>query len=185
MSIFVKTPTISLTPVPALMPTVIEPVSMVPVIADILMNPTNIYYDPFRTYGAYFPGSMAYYVSYPDLNSDVDMQRKVLNKIWNKLESKWIFEFTKVFKYITGSNGDYKLVSSLKEVESNPINTAEYEDKAEWYLSNIFKKSHLASVIEKYRKNTGLDWWNVDSDMDHFKAFVYHQMKRRLFEKIA
>ena len=185
MSIVVKTPTISLTPMPSLVTTVIEPVSLVPVVADILINPTKIFYDPFRTFGTYMPGSMAYYVSYPDLNSDVDIQKKVLIKIWNKLESKWIFEFTKVFKYISGTNGDYKLVSSLKEMESNPLNTNEYENKAEWYLSNVFKKAHLASVIEKYRKNTGLDWWNVEEDMDNLKAFIYHQMKRRLFEKIA
>jgi hypothetical protein len=185
MSIVVKTPTISLTPVPQLITTVVEPVSMVPVVNNILLDPLNIYYDPFRTFGTYMPGSLAYYVSYPDLNTDVDMQRKMLNKIWNKLESKWIFEFTKVFKYITGSKGDYKLVTSLKDYESNPINTAEYEDKAEWYLSNIFKKAHLAGVIEKYRKNTSLDWWNVDKNMDHLKAFIYHQMKRRLFERLA
>ena len=185
MSIFLNSPTISLTPIPSLMTSIIEPVSMIPVIANILLDQSKIFYDPFRTYGTYMPGSMAYYVSYPDLNTDVDMQIKVLNKIWNKLETKWIFEFTKIFKYITGTKDDYKLVSSLKEIESNPLNTSEYENKAEWYLSNVFKKAHLASVIEKFRKNTGLDWWNIDKDKEHLKAFIYHQMKRRLFEKVA
>ena len=70
-------------------------------------------------------------------------------------------------------------------MKTNPINTAEYTDKAEWFLSNIFKKAHLASVIEKYRKHTGLNWWDIDDDMSNLKAFIYHQMKRRLFEKLA
>jgi hypothetical protein len=185
MSILFKSPTISLTPMPSLMTSIIEPVSMIPVIADILLDQSKIFYDPFRTYGTYMPGSIAQYVSYPDLNTNPDMQKKVLLKIWDKLESKWIFNFVNVFKYITGSKGDYRIVKSLDEMKTNPINTAEYTDKAVWYLSNIFKKGHLASAIEKYRKHTGLNWWDIEDDMSNLKAFIYHQMKRRLFEKLA
>jgi hypothetical protein len=184
MSLIVNSPLISLTPVPPVM-TTFDPVAMIPIAASIAMNPNLIHYDPFKTYELFMPGSMAYYVSYPDLNTDVNMQRKVLDKIWNKLESKWMIEYIKVFKYITGKKGDYKLVKSLREYEENPMNATEAEDKAEWFLKNVFKRSHLAGVIEKYRKRTGLDWWNVDQDLSELKAFVYHQMKRRLFEKLA
>lgn len=182
MSLLVNSPIISLTP---LVNSLIDPVALLPVATQIMLQPDIIYYDPFRTYDTIIPGSLGYYVQYPDLNTDVKLQTKVLNKIWNKLESKWIFEYVKVFKFIVGSKNNYRLAKSLKEAEDNSVNAAEIEDKADWFLSNFYTKSNLASTIEKYRLKTNLDWWNVDEDIEHLKQFIYHQMRRKLFEKVA
>lgn len=182
MNLLVNSPIISLTP---LVNNMYNPVSLLPVATQIMMEPNLIFYDPFRTYDMIMPGSMAYYVSYPDLNTDPKMQSKVLNKIWDKLETKWIYDYVKVFKFIIGTKGDYHLAKNVKEAEENQINSADMENKADWLLSNFYTKSKLASTIEKYRAKSGLDWWDVDKDMDHLKQFIYHQMRRKLFEKIA
>ena len=181
MSLLIESPIISLNPVS----TIIDPVVMLPVASQILMDPATIYYDPFRTFNMYMPGSLAYYVNYPDLNTDVNMQRKVLNKIWNNLENKWIFDFIKVFKYVTGSVGSYKLVSSFSEAENNKLHSENMEEKAEWILKHFYTKSNLISTIEKFRNKANLDWWSVDNDQDRLKQFIYHQMKRKLLEKLS
>ena len=174
-------PTISLVPTTSLL----EPVNMLPVVTQIYTDPYNIYYDPFRTYSSFFPNSIGYYVSYPDLNNDENLQKKVLHKLWDKLSSKWIFEFVKVFKYIKGSKDNYELVKSLTEYENNNIDSQHMESKAEWFLKNHYRKSDLLGTIHKYVSKTGKNLWDIDDNLHNFKAFVYHQIKRKLFERIS
>jgi hypothetical protein len=182
MSLLLSSPIISLSPI---IDAVYEPVSLLPLPSQILVSDRQILYDPFRTFDLFFPTVPAFYVTTPDLNTDLKLQKKVLNNIWSKLENGWILDYTKIFKYIVGSKGNYKLVSSLSEAENNKFSSENMEDKAKWFLSNIYTRSNLVNTIDKFRKKTGVDLWNVDNDEDMFKAFVYHQIKRFLFEKLA
>jgi hypothetical protein len=181
MSLFVNSPIVSLSP---LYDEVYQPVSLMPLATDILLE-NRIVYDPFRTFSSYFPLSPVFYTNYPDLNTDLKIQKKVYNKLWDKLENKWIFDFTKVFKYINGKKNNYELVSSLTEAENNKYSSEDVEGKAEWFLSNVYKKSDLANTIEKYRKKAGINLWDVEDDKETLKAFIYHQIKRMLFNKLT
>jgi len=182
MSLIFNSPILSLTPI---VDSIYDPVSFIPITTQLLIDDTRVLYDPFRTFSLYFPTVPVYYVDQPDLNTDVNVQKKVFNKLWTKLEEKWIFEFVKIFKFISGSKGNYKLVSSLVESENNKIHSEELEEKAEWFLSHIYTRSDLASTVEKYRRKMNIDIWNVEEDREHFKAFIYHQMKRMLLNKIS
>jgi len=132
----------------------------------------NPYYESLFPFGGYA-------VNYQDLNTDLKLQKKVLNNLWDKLSEKWIFTYDKVFKFIRSSAGSYKLVSSVDEAENNN-DTKDLKGKAEWILSNLYKKSNLASTIEKFRSKTGLNWWNVEASAEKLCAFVYHQMRRMI-----
>lgn len=174
-------PIISLTPVV----TDTNPfVSFIPIQQRILNDPSTILYDPFRTFETYYP-NLAYYVSYPDLNTDVKLQTRVLNKIWNLLADEWIYTYTKVFRYIKGTHGKYSLVDSLSDAEKN--STGNETDKAEWILSNFYKKSSLAATIEKYRTRANVNWWDLDSDVnqERLKDFIYNQMRRKILVELS
>jgi len=182
MSFLVDTPIISLSPIVS---AVYEPVSLIPLSTRILIDDTQILYDPFRTFNILFPRIPAFYVNTPDLNNDLKLQKKVFNNIWEKLENKWILEYLKIYQYITGTKGSFKLVSSLSDAENNKFSSDNMEDKAHWFLSNIFTRNNLVNAIDKFRKKTGLDLWEVDKDEDMLKAFIYHQIKRFLLDKLA
>ena len=183
MNSLFDTQIISLNPVPTKY--VQEQVVLMPLVNQILMNPNNIYFDPFQVYNSIIPGNIGYYISYPDLNTDIDIQKNILNKIWTKLTTKWVFNFVKIFKYISWTNNNYKLISNLDDIEKNKINSEEIENKAEWFFKNFYKRSNLASTIEKYRARTSIDWWDIDKNIDHLKQFIYHQIRRKLLEKIS
>jgi len=182
MSLIIDSPFISLSP---FINSLYEPVSLFPFPSQIIIDDRPVLYDPFRTFTTFFPTIPAVYVNTPDLNNDLKLQKKIVNKLWNKLETEWILDYTKIFKYIVGSKGSYKLVSSLSESENNKVGSENMEDKARWFLTNVYTKSNLVNTIDKFRKKTGVDLWDVDSDEDMFKAFVYHQIKRFLFDKVA
>ena len=182
MSLLFDTPIISLSPI---VTSIYDPVSLLPLPSQIIFSEDRILYDPFRTFTTFFPRIPAYYVDVPDLNTDLKLQKKILNKIWNKLENEWILNFTKIFKYITGSKGSYKLVSSLNDAENNKVGTENMEDKANWFLTHIYTRSNLVNTIDKFRKKTGINLWEVDNDEDMLKAFIYHQIIRFLFDKLA
>jgi len=124
-------------------------------------------------------------INYPDLNNDIVIQKKIINKIWNKLKNEWIYNYTKIFSYIKGSKGNYNFVSSLKEVENNKFSTNDIDEKINWFLSEFYTKSSLFSTIEKFRSNTNLDLWDIEKDETLLKDFIYHQLKRKLLNKYA
>lgn len=159
-------------------------VSLVPTIAQIMVNPNTIFYDPTFSYNTVFP-NQAYYVEYPDLNTDINLQKKVFNELWNKLESKWIYDFTKVFKFVVGTKGNYRLAKSASEAENNTINNEEIYDKIDWILCNFYKKSDLIKTIDKFRNNLKINLWDIKDYHDEFKSFVYHQMKRKFLNSIT
>jgi len=181
MSLIINSPIVSLSP---LYDSVYEPVSLMPLVSDIILE-NRIVFDPYKTVSSLLPFTPLYYMEYPDLNTDMKLQKKVYNKYWEKLESKWIYDYVKIFKYITGSKGNYKLVSSLSEAENNKASTTDMEGKAEWFLSHVYTRSNLANTVEKYRRKAKVDLWEIENDKETFKAFIYHQIKRMLFEKLA
>lgn len=175
-------PTISLTPIYS---DIVDTVSLVPLQQQILMNPTTIYYDPYRTFDYLLP-NIAYYTSYPDLNTDTNIQARVAKKIWKLLANEWIFEYLKIFRYVKGKKGSYSFVDSVEEANEN-TSTGDEEDKAEWLLLTFYKKSNLMTTVDKYRIRAGINWWDVDNDdnIDRLKDFIYNQIRRKIMEKIA
>lgn len=162
-------------------------VSLVPITAKIYNEPNTIFYDPFKTIDIVTP-NYGYYFSYPDLNTDVNVQRKILMNVWDKLESDWIFNYIKVFNYIkkSGSSSSYRLVDSLEEGEIK-ASTVDLEAKADWLLSKYYKKSDLASTIEKFRSKANLNWWdvNTNANIDRLKDFIYNQIRRKIMKDLS
>jgi len=173
-------------PIISLTPTItnINTVSLIPTSAEIMINPNVVFYDPNLTFNSIFP-NYAYYVEYPDLNTDINLQKKILSELWNKLESKWIYDYPKVFKFVIGNKGEYRLAKSASEAETNTIKNNEMDDKIEWIFNNFYKKSDLISTIDKFRKNLKINLWDLNDYKDQLKSFIYHQMKRKFLNSIA
>lgn len=120
----------------------------------------------------------------PDLNNDTTLQRGIINKIWELLIKEWMYDFTKIFKFIKKSSNGYELVDTLVEMEKNNIDTSHIEDKIAWFVKHIYKKSNLAATLEKYRERTQYNWWEItENKYDEIKEFCYHQMKRLLLKE--
>jgi hypothetical protein len=199
MSILIDSPVLSLTPIiettvvdpivsltPIVERTVLSPfVDLVPVATRIKLEPGSIFYDPYRTYDLVYPNS-AYYFSYPDLNTDINIQKKILNSVWNKLEDKWVLSYLKIYNYIKKSGSTYKLVDSLED-GAGKTSTVDIEDKADWLLTNYYKKSDLAATIEKFRSRLNINWWDVNTSkyIYDLKNFIYNQIRRKIMNELA
>lgn len=169
-------------PIISLTPTFLDVnpfVSLIPIADRINMDPNTIFYDPYRTYDIAFPNN-GYYFSYPDMNTDVKVQRKVLDNVWKKLKNSWILNYLKVFAHIKKSGSEYEIVSHDKNI------TDDIEGKVDWLLNNFYKKSDLANTIEKFRKRANINWWDVDNDdnIDDLKEYIYNQIRRKIANKL-
>lgn len=131
----------------------------------------------------YNPLNYGYYVNTQDVNQDLNLQKKVIKYIWNKLSSKWILNYIKVFKFIKGSKGSFKFVDSIDEAENNKLNNADLEEKAIWLFDTFYKRSNLASTIEKFRNRMEINWWDIEDYKEELNAFIYHQMRRMILHK--
>lgn len=188
-SIIIMSVILQKSPIISLSPTVIATkdnlVSLIPVSTRIYTEPDVIFYDPFKTFEVVVP-NYAYYFSYPDLNTDVSVQRKVLEDVWYHLENEWIYGYLKVFNYIKKSGSSYKLIDSLREIEKK-VSSGDMEDKAEWLLHSYYRKSDLGGTIEKFRKRSNLNWWEVNNkdNINILKEFIYNQIRRKMINDIS
>jgi hypothetical protein len=120
------------------------------------------------------------YIKYPDLNSDPDIQIKIIKNIWKKLKYKWIYEFIKIFRFIKRYDDTYTLVDSIYESKNNKDISSNIEKKASWFLKNIFTISDLAKVLTKYKHHINVDYWNIDKDKERLKRYIYHNIKHKI-----
>ena len=174
---------------PSLVPIIVEPtitlettiepniVSLVPNISNLISNNESIFLNN-RLFNPII-GISPMTVSYPDLNKDVNIQHKVLNNLWLKLLRIWSYDFIKIFSYVIGSKGSYKLVDDIKDAdEANQ--QIELNHKIKWFFNTIYTKKDFLNTIFKYKKYTNLDLWNIDNDTYYLKKFIYHQIRRRI-----
>lgn len=159
--------------------TVLEPniVRLVPTIPNIIANNETLVFNN-RLLSPTI-GITPMTVSYPDLNKDVNIQHKVLNNLWLKLLKIWSYDFIKIWSYVTGTKGSYKLVDDTKDAdESNQ--QIELKHKIKWFFNTIYTKKDFLNTIFKYKTYTKLDIWNIDNDTYYLKKFIYHQIRRRI-----
>lgn len=167
-----------------LTPPILSPTAT-PIMPSIVYPTLQPVLQPVITTSTILPTISTIPINYPDLNSDIVVQKKIIDKIWNKLKNEWMYNYTKIFTYIKGSKGNFNFVSSLKEAENNKFTTSDIDDKINWFLSEFYTKSSLLTTIEKFRSNTNVDLWDVDKDESLLKDFIYHQLKRKLLNKYA
>ena len=177
-------PIISLTPLPKSNYTLTLPLA-----EQILMNPNEIYYDPYRRFTLYYPNVDVIYVNEPDMNDELDVKRQVYKEAWLKFRTAWIYDYTVILKYVRPGGG---LVKTLKEGEKAKLNKKDNNEKIGWLLLNFYTLSDVADAVEKYRRlSAEYDGYRMrivdvlsDAHVDRFRDFLLHQMKRKLLREI-
>lgn len=177
-------PIISLTPVKKANFTLTLPLAQ-----QILMNPNEIYYDPYRTFTLYYPNADVIYVNNPDPSDGLDVKREVYKDAWLKFRTLWIYEYPVILKYVRPGGG---LVKTLKEGERAKPNKKDDNEKIAWLLLNFYTLSDVADAVEKYRRlSVEYDGYKMgihevlgDAHVDRFREFLLHQMKRKLLREI-
>jgi hypothetical protein len=133
MSLLLSSPIISLSPI---IDAVYEPVSLLPLPSQILISDRQILYDPFRTFDLFFPTVPAFYVTTPDLNTDLKLQIRMAyekNAYWFTKVSKQHFNApsstTQYLRQIinSGHNGFDPQIENIKTT-FNPDQIIRLED---------------------------------------------------------
>ena len=118
---------------------------------------------------------------YPDLNTDINLQKKITNSVWTNLSNEWILSYKKLLKYVLGSPGSYRIATNPRDVVINDIDNENLKSRADWLLKNYYKKSDLINTIEKFRSKLEINLWDVDTDSKLLKKFINHQIMRKIF----
>lgn len=123
--------------------------------------------------------------SFPDLNDDNQVQKKFTLYFWYKLKNHWIKSYKKLFKYIRGSKGDYKLVRDMADVgKITPKGAFETDLIIHYILNEVYKKSDLARSLDKFRIQMNINWWELKYYKHTLKKFIYYQMKKKMQYKL-
>lgn len=115
--------------------------------------------------------------NYPDLNSDNQIHKRFTLYFWYRLQSSWIYKYKKLYKYIKGSNGDYRITSDPTVTSRTEL---EIELIADFILNEIYRKSDLAKSLEKFRLQMNINWWDLKYYTYTIKKFIYYQIKKKL-----
>lgn len=102
-----------------------------------------------------------YPYSYPDLNSDNQVQKRFTLYFWYKLKRHWIKKYMKkLSRYVNADN--YKYV-----------------------LNGIYTKQSLADSLDKFRIRMGIDWWDLKMYKHTLKKFIYYQIKKKVKRELV
>lgn len=94
--------------------------------------------------------------SYPDLNSDNDVQKRFTLYFWYKLKRHWIKKYMKkLSKYIDSKNYNF-------------------------ILNGLYTKQSLAESLDKFRIRMNLNWWDLKLYKHTIKKFIYYQIKKKI-----
>ena len=122
-----------------------------------------------------------YISTLPDLNRDNELQKKFTIYFWKKLRDEWMHDYIKLFKYIVGKKGNYRVVSNETEFRKNKsFDSLNKEDIINYILSEIYTKSMLATSLDKFRTKMNINWWDLRYFKKTLKNFLYYQIKKQI-----
>ena len=132
-----------------------------------------------------FPLSIQYpnIVSYPDINNDIEMRRKIVNYFYNVINDSWItYYFSNLLKYFIIENNEIKLIKSLNNLSDIKDNNSL---KKNYILNKYLKKSNIERLINRFRKINDINWWEVKKYQDKFAKYILAKLKYHLESKIS
>lgn len=144
--------------------------------------PTSLYYssDPY-----YYPRPVFNNISYLDVNSDKDLQKKVTGKFFSRLYNKWVPElYARLLDYVKLYEKDVSLVKSANEVKNNKTKEDEFEEKINYLADYIMTKKDVFNELYYYAEQKGINWWNLNSYADDIELYLIKKLEQRLKDMI-
>jgi len=144
--------------------------------------PTSLYIssDPY-----YYPRPVFSNVSYLDVNSDKDLQKKVTGKFFSRLYNKWVPElYSRLLDYVKLYEKDVSLVKSANEVKNNKTKEDEFEEKINYLADYIMTKKDVFNELYYYAEQKGINWWNLNSYADDIELYLIKKLEQRLKDMI-
>jgi hypothetical protein len=156
-----------------------------------LISPTAITPNPlFVTPNLLYPRTVPLMqlpsiVSYPNLNTDSDLRRKVTEYFYDKLKSNWMkYHFLDLYQMIHVKDNTASLISNLSNLESEE-KEKHANIKLQFLLNNYLSKNDLYMLLKKFVKINQLNWWDLKKHSDKVKLFIHHKISKYIKQEIS
>jgi hypothetical protein len=161
-------PTTQFVSASALTPSSLIPVSTVPTVSAI----ANLYTSGFQQYPSV--------VSYQNVNTDPQLRSQVTDYFFSKLLKNWLrYHYLELYQLVIVVDGKAKLIQNLADMEKNTKNVqAEDDIKFEFIVDNYITKNDLYKLLEKFRKENNLNWWDLKHHQKEVRKFLQYKIKK-------
>jgi len=139
--------------------------------------PTNYYYsaDPMIYPTAYRN------VSYLDINSDKELQKKSTRYFYSQLYNKYIPDSnSELLDFVRLGSNEISLVKSMKEAKSNTTIDDEYSEKINYLADYVFTKTDVFSALLDFVNQRRINWWDLRYHSDKLETILVNKVKSKI-----
>ena len=117
--------------------------------------------------------------SYPTVNNDPILRKKVVKYFFNKLVDDWLYgSFSDVGKYVIVKDGKAEF-SKITSESDNTMN----DIKARYITEEIFTKHDLLEVIDKDVRKQNVNWFDLRTKhKSDLKDYIHGKIKKHLIK---
>jgi hypothetical protein len=164
----------------ALTPSSMVPISLVPTVAS-LTNFSAIATHPLVN--TLIPSV----VTYPDVNSNKNLTSEITEYFFEKLVNNWLkYQYIELYHMLQVNSDKVYLIKSLDQIATNnKSDPKENALKYQFLLINYFAKSDVQKLLNKFRKQKGVNWWDIKHMSDDVKKYIQHKVGKYIQKQIT
>jgi len=139
--------------------------------------PSNIYYsdDPIMYSSVYRN------VSYLDINSDKELQKKSTRFYYSQLYNRYIPESnSEILDFVKLGSKDISLVKSMKEAKNNRTDEEDYGEKINYLADYVFSKTDVFSTLYDFVSRRRINWWDLKYYSDQLETILVNKVKTKI-----
>jgi len=139
--------------------------------------PSNIYYsdDPIMYSSVYRN------VSYLDINSDKELQKKSTRFYYSQLYNRYIPESnSEILDFVKLGSKDISLVKSMKEAKNNRTDEEDYGEKINYLADYVFSKTDVFSTLYDFVSRRRINWWDLKYYSDQLETILVNKVKAKI-----
>lgn len=136
------------------------------------------------TYGTYVPLYPSV-VSYPNVNSNNNLQSKVTEYFFDKILKNWLrFHYLELYQLIKISNNKAELISKLSDLN---VTKSESENglKYEFIVDNYLTMNDVRDLLTKFVKLNNINWWDLKKHSEKIRKFIQHKVTKYIKRQIS
>jgi len=139
--------------------------------------PSNIYYsdDPIMYSSVYRN------VSYLDINSDKELQKKSTRFYYSQLYNRYIPDSnSEILDFVKLGSKDISLVKSMKEAKNNRTDEEDYGEKINYLADYVFSKTDVFSTLYDFVSRRRINWWDLKYYSDQLESILVNKVKTKI-----
>jgi len=139
--------------------------------------PSNIYYsdDPIMYSSVYRN------VSYLDINSDKELQKKSTRFYYSQLYNRYIPDSnSEILDFVKLGSKDISLVKSMKEAKNNRTDEEDYGEKINYLADYVFSKTDVFSTLYDFVSRRRINWWDLKYYSDQLETILVNKVKAKI-----